>query len=125
LRLAPGHTPGHGIVMLTSAGDRAVFAGDLLHTPLQLDAPGLSSRFCHDRPAAARTRRTILEWAADHRALVIPAHFAGAGTVEIERNGPGFTVRRWGGFSETLPATGTRLIRPQAHARAAVRHRRA
>ncbi len=80
---------------LESGGDRAVFAGDLLHTPLQLHAPHLSSCFCHDRPAAARTRRTVLEWAADHTALVIPAHFAGAGAVEIERNGSGFNARLW------------------------------
>jgi glyoxylase-like metal-dependent hydrolase (beta-lactamase superfamily II) len=106
LRLAPGHTPGHGIVILESGGDRAVFAGDLLHTPLQLHAPHLSSCFCHDRPTAARTRRTILQWAADRTALVIPAHFAGAGAVEIERNGSSFAVRRWGGFTDDPPAAG-------------------
>ena len=98
--------------MLTSAGDRAVFADDLLHTPLQLRAHWRSSRFCHDGPTAARTRRTILEWAADHTALVIPAHFAGAGAVEIERNGPGFSVRRWGGFSETMPGHGDSVDSP-------------
>ena len=99
LRLAPGH----GIVTLQSGGDTAVFAGDLLHTPLQLHAPHVSSCFCHDRPAAARTRRMVLEWAADHTALVIPAHFSGAGAVEVERNGPAFAIRRWGGFTEDLP----------------------
>jgi glyoxylase-like metal-dependent hydrolase (beta-lactamase superfamily II) len=103
LRLAPGHTPGHGVVRLESGGDRAVFAGDLLHTPLQLHAPHLSSCFCHDRPAAARTRRAVLEWAADHAALVIPAHFAGAGAVEIAQNGSGFAVRRWAGFADDIP----------------------
>jgi len=103
LRLAPGHTPGHGIVILESGGDRAVFAGDLLHTPLQLHAPHLSSRFCHDGPTAARTRRAVLQWAADRTALVIPAHFAGAGAVEIKRDGSGFAIRRWGGFADDIP----------------------
>lgn len=103
LCLAPGHTPGHGIMILQSGGDRAVFAGDLLHTPVQLAAPHLSSCFCHDRPAAARTRRAVLQWAADRAALVIPAHFGGAGAVEIERNGTGFAVRRWAGFADTSP----------------------
>jgi len=108
LRLARGHTPGHGIVTLKSGGDAAVFAGDLLHTPLQLHAPHLSSCFCHDRPAAAQTRGAVLQWAADHRALVIPAHFAGAGAVEIKRDGAAFAIRRWGGFASDLPlATAT------------------
>lgn len=105
LRLAPGHTPGHSTITLASGSDRAVFVGDMLHTPLQLHAPHLSSCFCHDKPTAARTRRNVLLWAADHRALVIPAHFAGAGAVEIKRAGPGFTVRRWGGFAGELPRT--------------------
>ncbi len=104
LRLAPGHTPGHGIVILDSGGCRAVFAGDLLHTPVQLRAPELSSCFCHDGPAAARTRRAVLQWAADHTALVIPAHFAGAGAVEIKRSGTGFAVRRWARFGSHFPA---------------------
>ncbi len=104
LHLAPGHTPGHGIVILESGGDRAVFAGDLLHTPAQLSAPHLSSCFCHDGPAAARTRRSVLQWAADRTALVIPAHFGGAGAVEIKQNSTGFAVRRWAGFADYHPS---------------------
>jgi len=34
---------------------------------------------------------------------VIPAHFSGAGAVEIERNGSAFAIRRWGGFADDLP----------------------
>ncbi|MER7128414.1 hypothetical protein [Streptosporangium saharense] len=54
----------------------------------------MSSCLCHDPAEAARARASILAWAADHRALVIPAHFGGAGAVEIERNGSRFAVRR-------------------------------
>ncbi|RJL35331.1 MBL fold metallo-hydrolase [Bailinhaonella thermotolerans] len=104
LTLAPGHTPGHGVLTLTSGGDRAVFVGDLLHAPVQLLAPEVSSCFCHDPAGAARTRRQVLEWAADHTALVIPAHFGGARALEVERNGSAFAPRRWAGFSDTAPA---------------------
>lgn len=97
LDLAPGHTPGHGVLTLDSGGDRAVFVGDLLHAPVQVLAPELSSCFCHDPAAAARTRRRVLEWAADHKALVVPAHFGGAGVVEIAREGSRFAVRGWAG----------------------------
>ncbi|MFC4121547.1 MBL fold metallo-hydrolase [Nonomuraea zeae] len=104
LALAPGHTPGHAVLTLASGGDRAVFVGDLLHAPVQLLSPDLSSCFCHDPAEAARTRRRVLQWAADHHALVIPAHFGGARAVEIERDGRGFAPRRWAGFAEE-PAT--------------------
>jgi len=106
LRLAPGHTPGHGVVVLTSGDERAVFAGDVLHSPLQVLTPGLSSCFCHDSAEAARTRRKVLQWAADHAALVIPAHFGGSGAIEVARDGSRFAVRRWADFSGELPAVG-------------------
>ncbi|MEU6750862.1 MBL fold metallo-hydrolase [Spirillospora sp. NPDC046719] len=95
LDLAPGHTPGHGVLAVESEGERALFVGDLLHTPVQLLAPDASSCFCHDPSAAARTRRRVLERAADTAALVVPAHFCGPGAVEIGRDGTRFTARRW------------------------------
>jgi glyoxylase-like metal-dependent hydrolase (beta-lactamase superfamily II) len=109
LALAPGHTPGHGVVTLDSGGDRAIFVGDLLHAPVQLLEPQSSSCFCHDPVTAARTRRTLLRWAADHAALVIPAHFGGGRAVTIDRDGFGFAVRRWAAFSDDLfPSGGLR-----------------
>ncbi|WP_426502772.1 MBL fold metallo-hydrolase [Dactylosporangium sp. McL0621] len=92
LSLAPGHTPGLGVLTLESGGARAVFVGDLLHSPIQVLEPDVSSCFCHDPAAAARSRRQVLEWAADHNALVVPAHFGGTHAVEVARNGSGFTV---------------------------------
>ncbi|WP_394816710.1 hypothetical protein [Streptomyces lonegramiae] len=41
------------------------------------------------------SRRRILERAADERELVIPAHFGGAGAVEVRREGGGFALGRW------------------------------
>ncbi|WP_329237499.1 MBL fold metallo-hydrolase [Actinoallomurus sp. NBC_01490] len=102
LTLAPGHTPGHGVLTLESGDDRAVFVGDLLHTPVQILAPEASSCFCHDPSAASRSRRKVLQWAADHTALVVPAHFGGAGAVEVGREGTRFTIKRWAGFSDGL-----------------------
>jgi hypothetical protein len=40
--------------------------------------------------------------AADHTALVVPAHFGGGGAVEVGRDGSRFTVRRWADFSDEL-----------------------
>ncbi|MET9019607.1 MBL fold metallo-hydrolase [Actinopolymorpha sp. NPDC004070] len=36
---APGHTPGSSVVWLRSGSARAAFAGDLLHSPLQIVEP--------------------------------------------------------------------------------------
>lgn len=99
LEAAPGHTPGSSVVKLTSGSDRALFAGDLLHTPLQLAEPGHSSCFCEDPAQANDTRRRLLGWAADEGVLLLPAHFGGHSALEVERRGGSFGVKRWGPFS--------------------------
>ncbi|MFD4133391.1 MBL fold metallo-hydrolase [Streptomyces goshikiensis] len=97
LESAPGHTPGSAVLRLASGGDRAVFVGDLLHSPVQILRPSCNSCFCMDRAAAAASRLRILERAADARELVVPAHFGGAGAVEVRRDGTGFALGPWGG----------------------------
>jgi glyoxylase-like metal-dependent hydrolase (beta-lactamase superfamily II) len=98
LEAAPGHTPGHAVVVLESGADRALFAGDILHTPLQLREYDHSSCFCEDPGQARVTRRRLLDWAADNRALVLPAHFSGHSALEIERDGDAYGVREWAAF---------------------------
>jgi glyoxylase-like metal-dependent hydrolase (beta-lactamase superfamily II) len=95
LEPAPGHTPGSSIVRLSSGSDLAVFVGDLLHSPVQILEPAYSSCFCEDPAQAASTRRAVLERAADLGELVVPAHFAGTGAVELHRDGEHLTIRRW------------------------------
>ncbi|MGW0117747.1 MBL fold metallo-hydrolase [Streptomyces sp. NPDC003327] len=96
LESAPGHTPGSAVLRLASGDERAVFVGDLLHSPVQILDPAHNSCFCLDAAAAAASRRRILERAADERELVVPAHFGGTGVAEVRREGAGFavTVRR-------------------------------
>ncbi|MDV5147322.1 MBL fold metallo-hydrolase [Streptomyces sp. SBC-4] len=98
LEPAPGHTPGSAVLRLASGGDRAVFVGDLLHSPVQLLEPSCASCFCLDEGGAAVSRRRILERAADERELVVPAHFGGAGAVEVRREGEGFGLVRWAAY---------------------------
>ncbi|MFE9133477.1 MBL fold metallo-hydrolase [Streptomyces sp. NPDC007355] len=92
LESAPGHTPGSAVLRLASAGERAVFVGDLLHSPVQILDPAHSSCFCLDARGAAVSRRRILERAADERELVVPAHFGGSGIAEVRREGSGFRI---------------------------------
>jgi len=98
LEAAPGHTPGSSVVKLTSGRDRALFAGDLVHTPLQLAHPEHNSCFCEDPAGARRTRAALLGWAADHTALLLPAHFSGNSALEVQRDGGAFALKQWAPF---------------------------
>lgn len=95
LEPAPGHTPGSSLLRVRSGGDRAVFVGDLLHSPVQLFDPDANSCFCEDPQQARHTRRRVLAECADTRTLLIPAHFPGRGAAEIDRDGDAFAIRRW------------------------------
>ncbi|MBW4718199.1 MBL fold metallo-hydrolase [Saccharothrix obliqua] len=98
LDLAPGHTPGSSALVLDSGGDRALFVGDLVHTPLQIVEPDVDSCFCVDPAAARATRRRLLGQAAESGALVFPAHFGGRGAAEVARDGTKFAIKEWAAF---------------------------
>lgn len=99
LDAAPGHTPGSSVLTLASGSDRAVFVGDLLHSPVQFLEPDANSCFCEDPAGARATRRKVLGWAADNNALVIPAHLGGHGAAEVVREGDKFAIKGWAPFT--------------------------
>jgi glyoxylase-like metal-dependent hydrolase (beta-lactamase superfamily II) len=99
LEPAPGHTPGSSVLRLESGTDRALFVGDLMHSPVQILEPDANSCFC-EAPAEARaTRRRLLGTAAEDNALVFPAHLGGHGAAEVVRDGAGFAIKGWAPFS--------------------------
>lgn len=95
LESAPGHTPGASVIRLRSGSDRAVFVGDLIHSPLQVPEPQCCPGLDETPDQARQSRRAVLGRAADENELVIPAHFHKAGAFEIDREGDSFTVREW------------------------------
>ncbi|MBT2384933.1 MBL fold metallo-hydrolase [Streptomyces sp. ISL-11] len=101
LEPAPGHTPGSSVVRLASGTDRALFIGDLVHSPLQFVEPDCDTCLSEDQEQAVRSRRRILEEAADTRALVLPAHLPGHGAAEVRREGGKFALERWAAFDRT------------------------
>jgi glyoxylase-like metal-dependent hydrolase (beta-lactamase superfamily II) len=80
---AAGHTPGHSAVLLDSQGERLLCVGDLFYDQLQLSHPGWSTPWDHDTERAVRTRRRLLDRAADEHLLIHAYHlpFPGLGTV--------------------------------------------
>ncbi|MGW1635158.1 MBL fold metallo-hydrolase, partial [Streptomyces anthocyanicus] len=104
LELAPGHTPGSSVLRLESGSDRALFVGDLMHSPIQIHEPDANSCFCEDPAEARATRRRLLGSAVDSNALVFPAHLGGHGAAEVVREGGKFAVKGWAPFTPYTPS---------------------
>ena len=72
----PGHTPGHQTYIVSSGDERALFLGDALSCPVQIEAPELDALADMDRALGRATREVILrEIGADD--LVGGPHFPG------------------------------------------------
>ncbi|MBK5002840.1 MBL fold metallo-hydrolase [Pseudomonas sp. S31] len=89
--LTGGHTPGHCVVYVNSAGERLTFAGDALF-PVAFDHPDWHNGFEHDPEEAVRVRVELLNEAAASGELFVATHlpFPSVGRVALE--GEGF---RW------------------------------
>lgn len=72
---APGHTPGHQVVLIDSRDERGVLTGDLVNHPVQLLQPGVNGTSDSDPDRAAATRAALLERIAREDRLAIPTHF--------------------------------------------------
>ena len=88
----PGHSVDHLSISLTSRGETAFFAGDVMHLPIQVAAPALNSMFSADPTRGEASRRWALEYAAEHDATVFTSHFPGSSLGRVIRQGDGF---RW------------------------------
>ena len=87
---AYGHTPGHFIYNLESAGQRLVITADTAnHYVWSLARPDWEVRFDADKPAAAATRKTVFGMLAADRVPFIGYHmpFPGIGYVEAAGDG--------------------------------------
>lgn len=90
-----GHTPGHMVYRLDSAGEGLVIFADLANHPVwSLARPDWEVRFDADNEAAAESRRRILGMIAADRIPAIGYHmpFPAVGYVDTASNGAEF---RW------------------------------
>jgi glyoxylase-like metal-dependent hydrolase (beta-lactamase superfamily II) len=72
---APGHTPGHLAVLLTSGGEQLLNLGDAAVHPLHLEHPEWENGFDLMPEAAAATRRELLQRALAEDMRVMAFHF--------------------------------------------------
>lgn len=87
----PGHSVDHASIRLISCGEQALFAGDVMHHPVQVYEPSLNSCFCEFPEAASRSRAFILESAAESGATIFTSHFAQSSAGRISRSGERFS----------------------------------
>jgi len=85
-----GHSPGHVVINVASDGKKGAFIGDVLHHPIQLMFPHLSTRADFDMNAARASRRALIDKHADAGTLVLPQHFATPSSGTIARAGNAF-----------------------------------
>ena len=89
---AAGHTPGHTAILLDSRGERLLCVGDTFYDPLQLGHPQWCTPWDHDTALAVRSRRRLLDLAAEQNLLVHAYHMPFPGLGRITRHGGGY---RW------------------------------
>jgi len=85
IEIGAGHTPGHLFATLRAEGDGVVFAGDILHHPLQVLHPAWNTRGSWDPAEARASRETVLSRCADLGYLLAAAHFRAPYALPIER----------------------------------------
>ena len=84
VRRTGGHTPGHSVVRVSSAGEGLTFAGDIVF-PVGFDHPDWHNGFEHDPEEAVRVRIRLLRELAATGELLVATHmpFPSIGRVAI------------------------------------------
>jgi glyoxylase-like metal-dependent hydrolase (beta-lactamase superfamily II) len=89
----PGHTLAHCAIHLRSQDQRAIFAGDVMHVPLQVYYPHWGTSLDDDPQLGVRSRLHLLESCAENQTLLLPTHFVPDSGCFIARHGDGFVLK--------------------------------
>lgn len=86
-----GHTPGHMVHMIESAGERLLIAADFAnHHVWSLAHPDWEVKFDMDKEAAAATRRRLMDMMAAEALPFVGYHMPWPGTGFVEAAGDGY-----------------------------------
>ncbi len=89
---APGHTPGHMAVAVSSGNDQLLYISDTVLHPIHLEYPDWYPIYDLDREQAAATKHRIIDRAAADQALVLAFHFPFPSLGYVAHHGKGW---RW------------------------------
>jgi glyoxylase-like metal-dependent hydrolase (beta-lactamase superfamily II) len=101
LLAAPGHTPGHLVVALTSGQDGALYLGDAVLDEANFAHPDWVSVYEWDPGMAVATRTALIDEAIAENRLLIAFHLAARGYAE--RAGGGYRLRHVGAQVPAVP----------------------
>ncbi|WP_299967776.1 MBL fold metallo-hydrolase [uncultured Roseobacter sp.] len=88
---AHGHTPGHTVYMVEDDGTQLVLGADFAnHYVWSLAHPDWEVKFDMDKPAAAATRRRLLDMLAADKIAFVGYHMPWPGIGYVEKAGDGF-----------------------------------
>jgi glyoxylase-like metal-dependent hydrolase (beta-lactamase superfamily II) len=87
---APGHTPGHMVLSISSGGDHLLCASDTVLSPIHLENPDWLSVFDFDPEQAATTKRKIFDLAAAEKSMVFAFHFPFPSLGHVIKKGSGW-----------------------------------
>ncbi|MBI5905445.1 MAG: MBL fold metallo-hydrolase [Deltaproteobacteria bacterium] len=94
---APGHTPGHIALLITSGKEALLNSADTVHHPLMFAHPEWTAAFDVDPGLGAQTRRRILDRAAADKLRVLAYHmpFPGLGHVRAAKGAFEWVPEPW------------------------------
>jgi glyoxylase-like metal-dependent hydrolase (beta-lactamase superfamily II) len=84
---APGHTPGHMALVISSGGEQLLCISDTALHPIHLEQPEWCAAVDFAPDQVVATRRRILNRAAAEKALVLAFHFPFPGLGHIVQKG--------------------------------------
>ena len=87
---APGHTPGHMVVALSSNGEQLLCIGDAFIHPIHIEHPEWHTSFDMAPERLLATRRVLLNKAASEKALMLASHFPFPGLGHVVLRGAGW-----------------------------------
>ena len=89
----PGHSIDHSSIELRSGGETALFAGDVLHHPVQDFHPEWLSILDAFPEDTLRSRHWALDFAAERDAVFFSSHFADSSAGKVSRHGKAYAWR--------------------------------
>ncbi len=88
---APGHTPGHAMVHLSSGADQLLLVGDaMIADPLQFERPQVTYVLDSDPERALQTRLALFERMVADEVAFCATHLNGLGRMRLERAGDSY-----------------------------------
>ncbi len=90
-KFTPGHTAGHTVYVVQSAGEKLVILGDLVHVAsIQFADPSVAIRFDLDSTAATAARLQAFRDASESRYWGAGAHISFPGIGQVRQEGAGY-----------------------------------